>query len=177
MSDVCPPEGLDQLIAGFEHTAFRLEVRSKYGVDYETEPWLRWRVGEPDDMTWLAGWTTIVQRATAAGKRIERVRLVGEQLTDYQRFALDMCRHNTVAGEDIRYLRREHAADLGVPTDQDWWLLDSARLAHILFDTDDRLLGGQILDEPHTVQRCCAWRDALWHYAIPYQRYVADLTT
>jgi hypothetical protein len=174
MPELVAPHDLDALFERVERTAWRLETRSKYGVDYETEPWMRWRRREPDDMSWFQPWLDMVRRKTAAGARFQRVRLVGKKLTDYQRFALTVSAYNTAAGEEIRYLRRDKATELGVPVDRDWWLIDDSWLIDVLFDDDDRLVGAKIDHDPERVQWCRAWRDILWRHAEPFGRYLAD---
>lgn len=70
--------------------AFHLELRDTYNVESEDEPFRRWRDGEPDDYAWHAEWAGFVRRATAAGVRVQRVRLASVPHTDYIRWGLDV---------------------------------------------------------------------------------------
>lgn len=54
----------------------------------------------------------MIREAAAQGRQFSRVRVVSLPLTDYSRFGLFCSKHTNIAGEDIRYLRREAAADL-----------------------------------------------------------------
>jgi hypothetical protein len=42
------------------------------------------------------------------------------------------------------------------------------------FDDDGHFYGVELTDDPHAVARCCYWRDAALHHAIPYERYIAE---
>jgi hypothetical protein len=174
MPDLIPPADLDATIASVERSAFRLETRDQYGVDYETEPWLRWRRREPDDMAWHQPWLDLVRGKTAAGMTFRRVRLTGRELTEYQHFLVSVSTYNAAAGEDIRYLRREQATALGVPTDADWWLMDGCWLIRVLFDNEHRLIGARIDRDPRAAECCRAWQELLWRHALPFGRYLAD---
>lgn len=149
----------------FEDTAYRLELRDRYAVDEEREPVRRFLAGEPADDSWFMDFFEAVRRWRAAGKRVERVRVVTEPLGDYARFLLDLARLNTAAGEDIRYLPREVATGLELP-DHDYWVFDSARVAVLRFDAGDRLVGVEAVTAPEVVaEHCGAW-DRAWRRAI-----------
>jgi hypothetical protein len=162
-------EDLRRLFTTFEHTAYRLEVRERYGVGYEIEPVRQFLVGEPVDLTYMQTWLDLMTALARSGKRVERVRVVSQPPSDYTRYGLWLCRYNVDAGEDIRYLDRERAS--GLP-DHDYWLFDSSRLYVLRFDESDDLLGAEFVDDPATVVQHCFWRDAAWHYATPHSTYV-----
>lgn len=159
-----------RLTQGFEHTAFRLETRDRYVDDEEREPVRRFLAGEAPDDAWFMDWHDAVQRLSAGGRRMERVRVVSEPHSDYTRFGMDLAaRLNVPAGEDIRYLTRGKAEELGLPG-EDFWLLDSMR-ALVLHFHGDMLQGAELVTDPVEVVRRAHWRDAAWHYAIPLDRY------
>ncbi|SDU17134.1 DUF6879 family protein [Jiangella alkaliphila] len=170
MTELLAGAGFRQLFDTYEHTAFRLETRERYVEDEEQEPLRKFLAGEPADDAWFADWVEDIQAATAAGKRVERVRVVSEPHSDYTRFGLDLARLNVGAGEDIRYLPRNRAAELQLP-EEDFWLFDSRMLAVLRFAEDDQLLGVEVVDDPVAVLQRCQWRDAAWHYAISWQDY------
>lgn len=155
---------------GFEHTAFRLETHERYVDDEEQEPIRRFLEGEPPDDAWFMDWYDAVVQLAAAGKRMQRVRVVSEPHSDYTRFGIDMARRlNVPAGEDIRYLARHQAESLGLPN-EDFWLLDAARLLTLHFD-GDVLLGAELITDPAAVAQRAHWRDAAWHAATPLDEY------
>jgi hypothetical protein len=96
---------------------------------------------------------------------VQRIRILDTPPTPYQAWEIWVAGFAAQAGEDVRYLTRDHAQDLGVPTDHDWWLLDDSRLVHLLFDDHDRPLGGEVLTDPQIVQDHRAWWDLAAQHA------------
>ncbi len=162
-------EDLRLLFTTFEHTAYRLEVRERYGVGYETEPVRQFLAGEQVDLGYMGTWLALMTALTAEGKRVERVRVVSRPYSNYTRYGLWLCRYNVESGEDIRYLTREEPS--GLPG-HDYWLFDSSRLYLMHFDDTDDLLGAELVEDPAIVVRHCFWRDAAWHHAVPHAEYV-----
>jgi hypothetical protein len=113
-------------------------------------------------MSWFDGWLAMIRQATAAGRRFARVRVVSLPLTDYSRFGLYCSGYTTAAGEDIRYLRRDDAADL---PDYDYWLFDSRLLVRMRFAADETFLGGEVIEDAGEIVRHNYWRDVAWHRA------------
>jgi hypothetical protein len=160
-------EDFFDLFRTFKHTAFRLEVRESY---YEKKQLGQFRAGERVDLTYMEAWLALIVQLRVEGKRIERVRLVSQPFSDYTQYGLWLCQYNIQAGEDIRYLLRDHAA--GLPN-HDYWLLDSSRLYVVRFTDKDELLGAEPVEEPVAdIVQHCFWRDAAWHQAIPYAEFV-----
>ncbi|MEU0521095.1 DUF6879 family protein [Streptosporangium sp. NPDC006007] len=170
MAHFAAPSGLVALVLGFEHTAFRLEVRDRYNEPSETEIVRRFLdTGELDD-SYMTDWIEELAPRIASGQRMERVRVVSEPHSDYTRFGLALAAHNTAAGEDIRYLPRNHAAGLDLPG-HDFWLIDSTTLLLLRFGEDDVLLGADVVTDPAVVVRHCYYRDVARHYATPWSEY------
>lgn len=105
----------------------------------------------------------MIRAATADGRRFARVRVVSVPLTDYSRFGVYCSRYTNDAGEDIRYLARDRAADL---PDYDYWLFDSRKLVKMHFDAAENFLGGEVIDDPVEIVQHNYWRDAAWHRAV-----------
>lgn len=115
----------------------------------------------------------MIREATAEGRRFARVRLVNMPLTDYSRFGVWCAQFTNDAGEDIRYLRRDHPEAAELP-DHDYWLFDSSTLVRMHFDDDDRFLGGEVIEEPAEIVRHNYWRDAAWHHAVRRDDFATD---
>jgi hypothetical protein len=170
VTDLLTGEDFRRLCETFEHTAFRLETRDRYLDAEEQEPIRRFLAGEKPDDAWFMDWYESVERLTASGRQMKRVRVVSEPHSDYTRFGVDLARRlNVPAGEDIRYLPRHRSWELSLP-DEDFWLLDSSRVLVLHFD-DDVLLGAELVSDPAEVVRRAYWRDAAWHYAVPVDAY------
>jgi hypothetical protein len=159
-------EDFFDLFRTFEHTAFRLEVRESY---YEKEQLAQFLAGDRVNLSYMDEWLALMVRLRVEGKRVERVRVVSWPYSDYTRYGLWLCRYNTRAGEDIRYLSRERA--IGLP-DHDYWLLDSSRLYIVRFTDADELLGAEQIEDVPAILRHNFWRDTAWHHAIPYSEFV-----
>lgn len=165
----------DQMLRGFEHTAFKLEVRQSYSVAYEDESLRRFLDGE--DLVVDAGmeeWLDIVQGARAAGKRMERVHVVVEPLSDYMRYELTWWYSaNVAAGEDIRIVPvRKGQWPAGLPK-HDFWLYDSNRVGILHYDPAGHLYRVELVHDPVEVVRHNAWRDVAMHQAIPWSEYLS----
>ena len=160
----------------FETSARRLEVRDAYARPDEDEDLARFLRGEndPDYGAKLADWTDeVVRPAVAAGKRFERVRVIRNPPTDYQRFGLRGARYNTAAGEDYCYVFREQAAELRLP-DYDFWLFDERDLLILHFTDDDQLPGGYLITAPAVVRQHSRWLDTAWEAATFYAAFITQ---
>ncbi|MET8148976.1 DUF6879 family protein [Actinoplanes sp. NPDC049668] len=161
----------EELFRTFEHSAFHLEVEDAYHTPEESEPFQKFLAGEPDDFTWHGSWLDLIRKATATGRRVERVRIVSVPHVDYTRWGLTVAPLNIEAGEDIRWLPRHRLGQLDVTAD-DFWLIDRQRVVFTVFASDGTFSGGAETVDPVIVDRCNQVRDALWSIAIPHADYV-----
>lgn len=155
----------------YQHTAYRLEVRDNYADPGESEHVQKFLAGQAADDSWMEDWIGMILRRTLEGQRIERVRVVSEPWSDYTRFGLNLSRLNTAAGEDIRYLPRDQATELGLPT-YDYWLLDSHKMCILRFDDHDVLLGADVIHDPAVVVEHAHYRDIARRFAVPRATYL-----
>ncbi|MFD0885242.1 DUF6879 family protein [Streptosporangium algeriense] len=166
---------LGALLANFKREAFRFELRDRYNSTVGREPYRRWVAGEPDDYAWHQGWLEKVRADRAAGKSWRRVRIVSVPVSDYTRYGIHIGQLNVEAGEDIRYLSRAAAEQLGLEP-LDAWLLDETRLVRLHFhDVDDTFTGAELVADPEVVSRHLAWRDLAWQHAQPLETFAATL--
>lgn len=161
-----------QFARSYKHTAYRLEVRDNYADPGEAEHVRGFLAGEPADDSWMEDWMGLILRRTLEGQHIERVRVVSEPWSDYTRFGLNLSRLNVAAGEDIRYMSRDRAAELGLP-EYDYWLLDSHKMCILRHDDRDVLLGADVIHDPAVVVEHAHYRDIAWHYALPRAEYLS----
>ncbi|HEY2764204.1 MAG TPA: hypothetical protein VGJ13_09370 [Pseudonocardiaceae bacterium] len=180
MADLITGGAFGRLFHTFLHSARRLETRDHYRDPEEDQALARYLAGNPEDPDYVASrdyWLDgTIRAAVDAGRRFARVRVVPELLTPYLRFGLYHCAFNVDAGEDIRYLTRDRANALDLPS-HDFWLFDDERLALLWFTADDRLLGAQIVTEPALVGQHVRWLDLAETHATPYHDYLtADPT-
>jgi hypothetical protein len=170
VSELVSGEAFLKLFRDVEHTAYRLEVRASYGIPEEDEPYRRFLTEEDPGLEWFEPWLNLMREETAKGKRVERVRVIDTPPSDYLRFELWGTPYNLAAGEDIRYLARDQAVALDLPT-YDYWLFDSRILGRLQFGEHDRFLGVLLSDDPADVLRHVQWQGAAWHHAITFETY------
>lgn len=176
MDNLVSGEAFLDLFRRFEFTAYRLEVRTAYAVPDEDEGYARFLAGQDPGLDWFEPWLNLMREQTGLGKRIERVRLIDDPPSDYLRFELWGTPHNLAAGEDIRYLDRGGADQLGLPG-YDYWLFDSRLLARLQFGERNRFLGVTLDERPAEVAQHGYWRDAAWHHAESFSRYIERTAT
>ena len=122
-------------------------------------------------MSWFGNWLSMIRAATAEGRRFSRVRVVSMPMTDYSRFGVFCSRYTNEAGDKIRYLTREQAADL---PDYDYWLFDSRLLVRLHFDDRENFLGGEVVEDPAAIVQHGYWRDAAWHHAVRRDDFASE---
>lgn len=125
---------------------------------------------EPDGVPWYQGWLSMVREATAEGRLFSRVRVVTVPLTDYSRFSLWAIGYTSEAGDDVRYLTREQAAEL---PQYDYWLFDSRKLVKMHFGDENRFFGAEVIEDPVAIVEHNYWRDAARHHAMTRDEFVA----
>jgi hypothetical protein len=161
-------DDFNNLFDRFEHEAFRLETLPVYTVEQEQPYFAAWLAGTVpplDEVPYFVEWQNSIRAATAAGRRISRVRVVEEPPTPYQRFEVWGSQWTAAAGEVLRYMPRSRAETIGLPLGRDWWLFDSQRLAVMDFDPTGRPLGGTIITDKTLIDQHCAWRDLAIRHA------------
>lgn len=156
----------------FAESTFRLELLDYYVADNEVEPLRRFRAGKSPDPAWREPWKRLVREALASGRRMERVHVVTEPLSEYLRFELT-CAYpaNVEAGEDVRVLPRRVTSGLDLP-DRDYWLFDSRTAGLMSYDAAGNFLDIELTDDPDVVGRCIEGRDIAMRHAVPLLTYV-----
>ncbi|WP_434740572.1 DUF6879 family protein [Micromonospora sp. SH-82] len=169
-------DGFNRLFRDFRYTAYRLETLQRYDVSYEQDEFARFLAGETrGEFPGIAAWCDTVRAAVSVGKRMHRVHVVTEPLSDYVRFECGWAYEHTVeAGEDVRLIvltGRDWPADL---PHHDYWLFDSSQLVAMHYDEEGRFVSGEVTTDPEKIVQANRWRDAAVSVSIPYRRY-ADL--
>ena len=152
----------------FGRTAFRLETLPMYDVAEEQPEFHRWLADDgrpPHEIDWYRAWLDQIQDLAAQGRTVERVSVLDEPPTDYQRWGLWCAPAHEAAGERIRYLTRAQLDQLRIP-DGDWWLFDD-RLVEMRFGPGGEPLGGHLVVDPAVVAEHIRWRDLSRQHARP----------
>jgi len=166
-------EQWNALFDTYRYTARRLEPRDRYNTGTGENRRL-FLAGELSDYSFMDDWTSEVRARSAQGKRMTRVRVVTEPLSDDARYLLDVARINVAAGDEIRYLPRQRAQELGLGLpDEDYWIFDATTVAVIHFDEDDRPVSHELIDDPAEIVQRLHWFDAAWHYSVSREEFAA----
>ena len=173
------PDDLGQLFASFHHSAFRLETLPAYAVDEETESFRAWKEGQPAPPWQLdRDWCRLVAEATAAGKRMHRVRVVRRPLSEYVRFELDWgYPQNVEAGEDIRILELGRDDQLpAIPEPErgyDYWCFDAVTVVRLEYDGTGRFVG--VVSASEHASRFVVCQEYAIRRAVPFSDYRAQV--
>lgn len=138
-----------------------------YAVDLDEyyEAWAAGRTDDPTEDPAFVDWLAYVSALTAAGRRMERVRVQQDPPSDYHRYARWVGGWNIKAGEVIHYTTDDRAAEIGLlpaAGDDDWWLLDDARLVVMEFDVAGVLTRIRLVTDEASIARARAhWELAL----------------
>ena len=163
------------MLRSFRRSAFRMEMRDAYALDYEREEFARFLAGvptPPSDLDWWQSWLDQIARLTSEGKTISRVRVLSEPPSDYQRWMIWAAPWYAEAGERIAYMTQRKAYALGLP-EGDWWLLDDERAVIMGFDDEDRIEVKTLITDPGLITRYIAWRDLAVRNATTAERFAA----
>jgi hypothetical protein len=159
---------LGALLQNFRRSAFRLETLERYTVPQEAEWFATWRrTGKLPELTpENDSWLRMVRDHTRAGRVMQRVRVVSNPLTDYERFELALFPPSLEAGEDIRVISRS-----AIRVSEDFWLFDSQTAVMLRYDSTGTFLGAEP-GQPDLCQRRC---DEVLAQSIPLKEYLATL--
>ncbi len=165
------PAALDELFRTFASAAWRLEVRSSYGVLAEDHPYQDFVAGNEPDIDWFTPWLGLIREQICQhGKRVERVRVIDQPPSDYLRWEIYLNRWNAEAGEDIRYLPRPVADSLRLPA-YDFWIFDSTTVAFMVFAASGEFTGPVLVTDQAVTRQHLAYQNTAWKAAIPYDQY------
>jgi hypothetical protein len=142
-------------------------------VSYEQDEFGRFLAGEargsfPGISEWIEGTVAIAVRL---GKRMHRVHVVEEPLTDYVRFECAWAYAHTVpAGEDVRIILVSKGKWPDLPR-HDYWLFDSSLLVAMYYEDDGAFSAAEIVDDPSRIVRANYWRDLAVGSSVSYEEF------
>jgi hypothetical protein len=158
------------LFRQFGRRAWMFETGEHYTWAYEADELARFRDGSPTPpprVDWWRPWLDQIRELTSQGKQIGRVRVVTEPPTVYQRWERWALPWHTEAGEQIAYMGRNRANELGLPG-YDFWLFDDELLVLLLYGADGQQSGKILIsheDSPALVAQHCTWRNLAIQHA------------
>ena len=113
----------------------------------------------------------MIRQHVAAGRRLTRVHVINEPLSDYIRFELNIYAPNVHAGEDVQLIPVPRDRwRVGVPR-HDYWLFDDQRLWLMDYDAGGAFQAARRIDDPAVIEQHRHWRDTALAEAIPLADY------
>lgn len=168
---------LESCFDKFRHTAFRLETLALYNAADDVR-FAAYRRGDPlpERSVRTSPWLRRVALTTAAGKSWQRVHVMDQPLTEYERFELIAYVESAAAGEEIRIAERA-AEPVATALVRDFWLFDAgtpdAVAALMTYDVDGRYTGSEITGDAVDLRKCEAERDLALQHSVPLNAYLA----
>jgi hypothetical protein len=163
------PAEIGELFASVRRSSWRWECQKHYAVDEDEVQ--AWRDGRPvDESEEDRAWDAYIRGLRTAGIPFDRVRMLHEPATEYQRWIYTTTARNVRIGEDVRWLPESHAAKLDMPP-YDFYLIDDERVAILRFSESGEMTGIDIDSDPDAVMFHRTARDRAWAVATPHHLY------
>lgn len=164
-----PRERWRELLGGARNVR-KIELRDHYGIDTHFTAW-----ASGDLATVAASYQSwrdqFASGYVQAGRRLQRVRVVSEPLSDYQRMALTYSGITADLGEGLRWLPRRLVSAVPLPGN-DCFVLDGQAVLFNVFDAAaDDLVETQYSADPAVVKFCRDAFEAAWALATPHKDY------
>ncbi len=160
----------DGLLRTFERSSDHLEMRDAYGTEIELPYMAKWAAGEHDDLSWLEDWCTTLRSHVAQRKVVRRARVVGEPLSDYQRWSRGIAGPMVDAGEDIRWTPRALVSTIAFPGN-DFYLFDDRLVVFLLYSGSGLNVGMEASTDPADIALCRSAFEAAWKLSTPHREY------
>lgn len=163
---------LNALFDSFTVSAFRLETLPAYDIGGDEAERLAAYLTcrpRPERSVRTSPWLARIARTTAEGKTWQRVRIVDNPLTEYQRYQLESYRESQAVGEEIRIVER---SDVEVPN-QDFWLLDGELVVVLQYDDEGRFVETQTAAGPDVEAEFKRRRDRALVQSVPLNEFLA----
>lgn len=169
---------IDDLFATFTVSAFRLETLQHYDVKDDGPRRRAFREGRP--LPPRPGKTEsmrIVRRATAAGKRVQRVHVVDLPLSEYLEYEMSVYPENIAAGEDVRIARRPAHPGLR-SLDTDFWLFDAdtgdASVVWFRYTPGGLVISRDYSNDPAGIRLARQQRDLALEHSQPLSEFLTS---
>lgn len=143
----------NNIFEDFKHTAYRVETLPVYSVQDEIEDYNRFLLGQPLNPNNNDEWLKTIHKATQAGKIFERIRIISNELTDYEKYEFLCYHNNSIAGEKIYVLSADDYNKLVADEMKgDFWIFDNELLVKLNYNSNGEFLNIQQIDNNLIVQ-------------------------
>ena len=164
----------------FTRSAWRLETLPQYNPRTDASFRHFVETGEVlplKDRPTKQEWMGLVAEAVAQGKRLGRVRIIGQPLADGERWELAVFDENAQAGEDVRIADRTAYPELAQLT-RDFWLLDDETdrpVAQLMtYDPDGQYVSREVTSDPAVIARCRAQRGLALARSVDLREFLQE---
>ena len=148
------------LFDDYRRSAWRWEQQPVYASDLANGWPGRWLAGERKPTPHRQAWADHIRRLVETGRTMERVRVIDEPETDYQRWAEWSADINRSGGEVIHRIIRSEADRLGLTYEPvEFWLFDDELVVWLTFDDEYELVAVDTDDSADGLTRACQVRD------------------
>lgn len=136
----------------FRESAHRIETLPIYTVEEEREDFARFLSGGPlpafDDDEWLSS----ISKWSGEGKEISRVRIVDEELSNYEKWEFQCYHYNVASGERILVIPRRTYLELTPPSLRgDYWILDNTTALKMIYEDNGKFIDRVVIDDAESV--------------------------
>lgn len=146
----------------------KLELRDSYAIDDDL--FAAWRRGDDQAVAEsMAPWLKQVATEVAAGRRLRRVRVVSEPLSEYQRTLVDISHFGVDAGEELRWLPRRLVSGLPLPGN-DCFVMEDLVMFNVHGGNDEQV-EIQLDRDPDLVEFCRNAFESAWDLATPHREF------
>lgn len=168
---VVSTEEFGAMFRDYKRSAFRMETHQVYTMPREQPNLARFLAGAPKPEGHNKSWHEGIRNNIAAGKTMQRLKVVRRPFTDYTRYLMSWgVPGNVSAGEDYRILDITDRA-LDIP-EQDFWIFDEETVVLLNFNPDGTLIDRQFAD-PTDLDSYLHLRDIKLSEAVPFLDYRA----
>jgi hypothetical protein len=170
------PAEFDQLLAGAQVSLLRWEAQPEYAVTVEGPDLELFAAGHPrppEQLEWWWPWLEQITRLIHGGGAVERVAVVDDPATLYQRWRQWAAGPARQAGEVIQWMSADRARALGLDRGQDWWLIDGTKVIVMEFASTREMTSMTIITDPGAVARYQARWDLATRNATTAERSAA----
>lgn len=141
---------LDYLVANFKKSAKRLEVLQEFHIEGDEwdyfQKFLNGEVFKPYPE--LNEWNKQIDEWTKQGKKIERVRVIANPLSNYLKYEIEEAyKLGTLMGQKVNFVSQSDFKKIvGKQKVGDFWIFDDKYVFEMHYDENHDYIGGQLVD-------------------------------
>ncbi len=169
-------KGFDEIWKNTRHEIFRLELLNTYLVDYEKEPFERYKRREkfnaleyPDFIEWLSN----IEQKVKESVRIIDIQVLDLPMSEYLKFGISTGSiFAAEKGEEFLFIERDKVKDL-IFGFQDYWMFDSKIIISMDYDSEGRFIKKEYpIVRDKNLSKYIDLKNELLKVAIPMNKFL-----